>query len=275
MAEHIWVKPMGSLDIGVSQFGEEDCEKGHSYGPAVRDHFLLHFILSGKGVFSESGVDYALCEGEGFLIRPEEIASYKASEEDPWRYFWIGFSGKSASRLMGELGLEKTPIFTFHETASVHSAFDRMCRLPNTTLQGQLALTAELYGLLSRVFPAKGAALPSPRRFGLGQHYVERAIEYIRENYQANVTVAGLAEYLRLNRCYISDLFRRHTKVSPLQFLISTRMSKAAALLKEGRLTVTEVAKSVGYEDPLLFSRMFRKQYGTAPREYRKDFAEE
>ena len=273
MTEHVWVKPKGSPAIHVSQFGREDCRAGYCYGPAVRDHYLLHFIVGGRGVYSAGGRDYALGAGQGFLICPEEITSYTADGEAPWSYFWIGISGRAAADLVRDLGLGKErPVFCFPAEAEERYAEMRGCA--TESLWGQLALLGALYGLLSQIRPEAAEGAPSPRQYRTGRDYVESAILYIQENYPSPITVAGLAEYLGLNRCYFATLFREHTRVSPRAFLVSTRLGKAAQLLEGGRLSVTEVAKSVGYEDPLLFSRMFRKEYGASPLEYRRRFAE-
>ena len=268
MAEHIWVHPIGQPEIGIFQYGAENCAPRHRYGPALRDHYLLHFIVGGQGIFSHGGRDVALHAGEGFLICPEEITSYVADGEDPWHYCWIGFSGDGAERLLTAVGLsEEKAIFTFDKPEEILALFADLHKAKETELSGQLELTGILYRLLSRIRPA-GPRAAAPRRMGIGEDYVESAILYIREKYASPITVAGLAEYLGLNRSYFSALFRAHTKKSPKQFLSDVRMSKAAQLLSDGRLSVAQVAKSVGYEDPLQFSRMFRRFYGVSPREH-------
>ena len=75
----------------IVQFGEESCKSNHSYGPAIRNHWLLHFVRSGKGHFDNKRACYELSGGSMFIIRPGEVTYYEADSDDPWHYEWIGF----------------------------------------------------------------------------------------------------------------------------------------------------------------------------------------
>ena len=95
-----------SLDYGglpgqlrVDALGMERCAPGHRYGPAAREYTLIHCVFSGKGEFFADGKRYALGAGQGFLICPRMLASYRADEQDPWTYGWMGYSGALAAGL--------------------------------------------------------------------------------------------------------------------------------------------------------------------------------
>ena len=73
-----------SLSFGFA--GREQCMGSHSFGPAKRAHYLIHFIIKGKGVFFADEKKYVLKQRDMFLIRPGETTFYYADEEDPWEY---------------------------------------------------------------------------------------------------------------------------------------------------------------------------------------------
>ena len=75
--------------------GHQVCPAGHRFGPAIRDCFLLHFVIRGKGTLRTEEGEFSLEEGEGFLIFPEEVTTYTADEENPWEYFWVGVDANS------------------------------------------------------------------------------------------------------------------------------------------------------------------------------------
>jgi len=127
-----------------------------------------------------------------------------------------------------------------------------------------------LYLLLaSRMERSEGtraAGDPSDRK----DRYIRQATEFLAMNYSRRVSVADLSRHLGLDRSYLGGLFRARTGHSPQQYLLRLRMEKAAALVVESDLPIAAIARSVGYEDPLLFSRMFRKVKGQSPVGFRK-----
>ena len=70
--------------VTVYYCGYEKCESGHSWGPAMRNQYLLHYVISGRGEYTVGGETYCLHPSECFLIRPGERTFYSADREDPW-----------------------------------------------------------------------------------------------------------------------------------------------------------------------------------------------
>ncbi len=100
----------GSLFVNCC--GISRTEPFHSFGPAIKPHFVVHFVLSGKGKFSIGNKDYFLEAGYGFVIPPDVLTFYQADEMDPWTYVWVGFNGNMAEELMRDMGFSAaTPIF--------------------------------------------------------------------------------------------------------------------------------------------------------------------
>ena len=82
------------VDLGLYQFGKEQCAPAHSFGPASRNHFLFHYILSGTGKLmanDSKGITrtYHIKSGQGFMILPRQINTYIADETLPWEYAWL------------------------------------------------------------------------------------------------------------------------------------------------------------------------------------------
>ena len=95
-------------EVGELSFlfcGRQNCAPGDSVGPAVREHHLLHFCLSGRGVYQAQGHSYAIGPGEGFLILPGEVTSYQADQTEPWSHIWVGFDGSRAGEYLHSCGL--------------------------------------------------------------------------------------------------------------------------------------------------------------------------
>lgn len=99
----------------------------HSFGPAIKPHYMIHFIISGKGHFSIGGKKYPLEAGYGFLITPEELAYYEADANDPWTYVWVGFGGNLAPQTITLLGLSlQQPVFRCDDSDRIYEIVHNM-----------------------------------------------------------------------------------------------------------------------------------------------------
>ena len=100
------------------------------------------------------------------------------------------------------------------------------------------------------------------------ESYIDRAVRYINENYGFPITIKDVADYVGFDRSYFFKIFKQQIGVSPKEYLINQRMSKARSLMKDTEYSCYEICKMVGYEDYSNFSKTFKKRYGKTPREY-------
>ncbi|CAN7199219.1 AraC family transcriptional regulator [Paenibacillus sp. LjRoot56] len=265
--------PAGESDFTVLFAGESQTKPEHRLGPKVYDYYLIHYVISGRGVFSTHGEEYAIGAGDSFVIEPEQLISYVSDELDPWHYCWIAFTGVQAAKLVGEAGL--TPA-----NPIIHIARNR--HMPVLFRQIQLALKSKksnaqlkAAGYLNLLLGEYCEAMSTPVVTGLvaedeSDRIVQQAIHYLSTQYAEPITIEMMAESLGYNRAYLSRIFKRHTKLTPVTFLLKLRVDKARLLLRERlELTIEQIAASVGFYDPLYFSKQFRRWYGVSPSEYR------
>ena len=84
----------------------------HCFGPAMKPHYLIHYVLNGRGIFKMEGEEYPLEAGCGFLIEPGQMSFYQADEKDPWMYIWVGFAGERAEEYVKSMGISpRHPVF--------------------------------------------------------------------------------------------------------------------------------------------------------------------
>ncbi|MGE5550064.1 MAG: AraC family transcriptional regulator [Bacteroidota bacterium] len=252
----------------MCQCGAEDCAPNHDYGPAVRDHYLIHCIRGGRGVFRVGEKVYHLRENQGFLICPGIVTYYRADGDDPWRYAWVGFNGRKAQHYLEQAGLSQDkPIFTYARDGLLAECLARLVETAATAARGrEIRLLGFLYVFLSGLLETAEA---DPRPETQREFYVRRALEYLEMEYYRDISVAGVAKHLGLDRSYFSALFRAEMGVPPRDYLIRHRIEKACELMRDRRLTIAEVARSVGYADPLQFSKAFKRLKGLPPKGWR------
>lgn len=250
-------------------WGKEDCVPGHAVGPLIRDHYKVHFVHKGKGTVRVGDRTHTLAAGQAFFIYPRVVTYYEADRDEPWTYSWIGFQGDEAAQALARTALSpEMPVFPM-DMKLMPFLYERMCEAESEQASAGLQLQALLYSFLAALtatVPLNAAAKPASRK---QDAYVHQSIEFIHTHYGEDISVTGLARTLGLDRKYLSAVFKRSTGLPPQQYLLQYRMDKACELLGDGRYTVGEVARSVGYRDALLFSRMFKKTKGVPPKAYR------
>ncbi|MDI3310332.1 MAG: AraC family transcriptional regulator [Thermoanaerobacterium sp.] len=263
---------MGSkdgIDLCVYHCGMEQCVPGHYYGPAIRDHYLIHFIHSGKGKFHIDGKIYNLEKNQGFLICPDIITYYEADSVDPWTYSWVGFQGIKAEKLLKYAGLSRdNPIFTYDKSNFVRECFRQMMIATKLKRGNEIRLLGNLYLFLSELIENANYDITANKN--QRDLYINKAIKYIEMNYSRKITISDIAKYVSLDRSYFSTIFKNSLNTSPQEFLINYRLNKACELMKNPALSISDVSRSVGYEDPLAFSKIFKKIKGYSPMFYRK-----
>ncbi len=251
----------GFPGLNPISYGEERCSPGHSYGYASREYYLIHYIVEGCGCFARGGVTHSLGKGCMFLIRPGELTFYQADEKTPWEYVWIGFDGSLCPALLEEAGFPEE--ICWREAPQAARIFEELRAIPDRMPSTELSLCSRLFELLS-VLSAQDPPAHTSR------DYVTRTADYIRANYALPISIESIASMLGIDRRYLSRIFLRETGVTPKEFLVRVRLSRAAELLEGASCTVTETARSVGYEDVYNFSKIFKKKFGISPAFYRQ-----
>ncbi|MBS4196112.1 response regulator [Lederbergia citri] len=102
------------------------------------------------------------------------------------------------------------------------------------------------------------------------KHYTQKAIIYIQDHLDRNITLQEVADYVHINPNYFSEVFKREVGKSYIEFVKNARMEKAISILIETPAKISDVARQVGYEDIKYFSQQFRKYTGYTPSDYRK-----
>ncbi len=273
MKQSLLIHRLNHTDLNMYQCGTQNCDAGHYYGPAVRDHFLIHYIHSGKGKFCVGEKEYRLQKGQGFLICPDVVTYYQADNEDPWFYSWVGFHGLKAESYLKSAGLTlESPILTCEGDDFISFCFARMIAAKRLQRGREIHLLGLLYLFLSELIEQNGKGVLYAHTGSMKEYYVKKAIEYIEKNYSAKMSVAELAHHLALDRSYLGSVFKKQLGSSLQDFLINYRMDKACELMKNASLSIGDISRSVGYDDPLQFSKIFKKSRSISPREYRKNY---
>lgn len=263
------IKDQNFEDFYLLYCGYQECPSSYSFGPAVRPNYLIHYVVKGKGYYYVNDRKYTIEANQGFLIRPHELTFYHSDEDDPWTYLWIGFDGKKVKTYLKYSGMdENNYTFSCNETDLLNSYVNQMLKHDTLSHYNELSLQGLLFLFFAAL--AKSAETPYEEDVEIDNLYISKAIEYIQKNYQNPILVTDIANYVSLSRTYLTTIFQQTLHMSPQQFLLKFRITKASELLIHTDLPINAIAHSCGYTDPLAFSKTFKKITGLSPSQYRK-----
>lgn len=254
-----------ALPLSVKNVGFQQCTPGYRWGAGVRDHYLIHYVVSGRGTFTAAGRAFPVRAGEVFLVWPNVVVSYEADTESPWEYYWLGFSGPDAAALLARTDLRP-------DAPVLHIDFGRTFQRYITSIyeaRGQSAwsrtqMLGYAYLLLGKLIEGR----ESPEDRG---DVIDRAAAYIENNYAEPITVDDIASFAGVSRSWLYRGFMQRFGRSPTALLRETRLKTARTLLRGTTMHISEIAWSVGYPDALYFSRVFAASEGCSPSVYRAE----
>ena len=254
--------------------GWERCDPAHSFGPVARNHYLFHYVISGKGTHtaqnsSGDSITYKIRSGQGFMIFPHQICTYIADNELPWEYVWLEFDGLKVKEAVESCGLNIShPVYRPRHKDLAQQMKEEMLYITSHSHESPFHLIGHLYLFLD--YLTRSNAFPIQTKGGrMRDFYVKEAVTFIEQNFQNDITVEDIAAFCNLNRSYFGKIFHDTVGKSPQEFLISYRMSKAGELLKMTSLSIADIGNAVGYPNQLHFSRAFKNVYGVSPRAWR------
>lgn len=263
------------LDIRPYQYGWEECQPLHSFGPFVRNHYLLHYIISGQGMlFSHTTTgeihEYNLEADQAFLICPGQVNMYTADEKNPWKYVWIEFDGIRAEECLLQAGLEwDHPIYLPQSIEKGELLRDRMLYFYENSARSPIHLVGQLYLFLDELIEFSSTRQNTSEK-AQKDFYINEAVAYIQQNCGRELTIDEVAGFCKLNRNYFSRKFKKVMGCSPQEFLIRQRLTNATELMRLTDLPIKTIAAQCGYPNQLYFSQAFKKCYGLSPQEWRK-----
>ena len=249
-----------------------------TWRPKGRLDYQLLYIVSGKGHFYFHGEDRVVYAGRMVLIQPRQEQRYEYFGEDKPEVYWVHFTGSHVKNILRSYNIPMDdPIFYSGASSTYSYLFKEMINeLQNCKTGYEDLLTMYLRQIFLLVQRTRQEERPTVSTYI--QEEMEFARRYFNEHYNEPISIQEYAESRNMSVCYFQRNFKQIVKHTPMQYLLTIRVNNAASLLETTDYSMAEIAAIVGYEDPLYFSRLFRKIKGVSPRDYRnlvKDGAKE
>lgn len=241
-----------------------------TWRPRGRLDFQLLYIAAGKAHFHFDGKEQIVTAGHMVLYRPKEPQKYEYYGEDQTEVYWVHFTGGNVTNILRSYGLsDDKRVFYCGSGLDYRNLFRtminelQMCR-ENYAEMLEMYLR-QVFIMLHRYFLT---SLTTNNSHAVEE--IDRATLYFNEHYNENINIDEYAQSNHVSVSWFIRNFKHCTGSTPMQYILSKRIYNAEILLQNSSYNLTEIADIIGYDNPLYFSRIFKKVKGISPSEYRK-----
>jgi len=243
-----------------------------TYRPRGRVDFQILYIASGKAhfYFDKSEEDTVVTAGHMVLYRPKEPQRYVYYGTEQTEVYWVHFTGSNVTNILRHYGITKEMRVIETGTSLEYTRLFRQMILELQKCQDYYPelLTILLLQLLIHIQRQTGR--DHRRKDAYLEAEMEHAIEFFNEHYNTDINIEEYAASRGMSVSWFIRNFKQYTHTTPMQYLVERRMTNAQMLLETTNYNITEIGSLVGYDNPLYFSRIFKKQKGMSPSEYRR-----
>ncbi len=248
-------------EIYATDMEFEQCAANKERIKIMVPYTVIHYVLSGSGTINGQKIG----EGFAFASSMNSFMDYYPDADDPWSYIYIRLYGDGVKKAFSEAGFEEgmsVMNFTkFEELKNLLALYKSVCASKN---EEGAKLIANLLFMLHK------EKNEEPSSESMQEKNVRTVKNYIDNNYYKKITVTDISDKFHLSKNYVRNLFVKYLGVSPKKYIQKKRMDRAKTLLLETDISISTVALSVGYDDALLFSKMFLKEFSRSPQKYRQ-----
>ena len=240
-----------------------------THRPRGRLDFQLLYIAAGKAQFYFQGVERIVPAGHMVIYRPKEEQKYRYYGADQTEVFWVHFTGNNVRNIMRQYGIADSEQVirtgTSLEFTRIFTQMIQEMQLRRENYEELLVLLLrQLFILIHRQMHQ-----PPKARNSFLEKEIHLAVQHFQERYNTELSIDGYASSRGMSTSWFIRSFKEITGVTPMRYILTLRIANAQSLLENTDYTVAEISRIVGYDDQLYFSRLFKKQNGVSPSEFR------
>ena len=246
-----------------------------TWRPKGRLDFQLLYIASGKAHFHIDGDEKIVTAGHMVLYRPKEPQKYEYYGEEQTEVYWVHFTGGDVTNILRSYGLTKDKKIFYcgsdleyknHFRAMIQEL--QMCKenYPEMLEMYLRQIFIKLHRYFTTVSKVENSQIAED---------IDSAMLYFSEHYNEDICIEDYAKEHLMSTSWFIRNFKQYTGSTPMQYILSKRIYNAEALLQNEQYNITEISNIIGYDNPLYFSRIFKKVKGISPKEYRKNIIQQ
>lgn len=238
--------------------------------PRGRLDYQLLYVASGKTHFMINGEDREVTAGHMVLYLPRQMQDYVYYGKDKPEVYWVHFTGSDVKNILRHYDIPMDDNVFYCGVVSTYAyLFKEMIHELQTCRVGfQELLTMYLRQIFLLIQRSRLEQKPTVSTYM--QEEMENARRYFNEHYNEAINIEEFAASRSMSVSWFLRNFKQVTGMSPMHYILTSRINNAVSLLETTDYNVTEISTIVGYENPMYFSRLFKKQKGVSPTDYRR-----
>ena len=263
------LKQKDASDLSIHNIGYEACPPGYQYGPRICPYHLIHFVTEGCGMLFIQNLELPVKAGEAFLIPAEKIASYKGDDKTPWSYAWTGFLGTKSDSFFRQLTLASPEKYVLHnlDTKKYAALIQKAANRKEPGIINYYYANSVLLQIFSELSADVLQKESRTQRFLIA----DEIRYYLEMKYSEHLVITDVASNLGIHPNYLTAVFRKRFGMTPKQFLTERKIKKACQLLSDTDLPVGMIAQTLGFDDQMAFSKVFKKNIKLSPSAFRQE----
>lgn len=253
------------------------------YFPNARHHFrqrrkgckqfIFIYCVEGCGWVKVYKNTFRVLPNQFIIIPKNAPHSYWADEKTPWSIYWMHFDGSISSHIFEKYAERSLSPVTVPFTDERLALFGRIISVLSSGFNEQKIEYASIVCLnfLSSFIYYDLELSTEPNN---NDNLVDKIIDYLNNNIHKTITTQEIVENFHYSHSYLFSVFKKKTGYSIIHFFNLLKIQKACEYLNFTSLSVKEICFKMGFQDPLYFSRLFKKYMGLAPTEYRNELVD-
>lgn len=256
--------------LHLQETGELQALKPHTSSREALASYLFFMILEGSGRLDFDGESYLLSAGDCVFIDCQKAYAHR-SDQALWKLKWVHFYGPNMNGIYAKYR-ERGGKTVFHprDLCGFGALLEELFEIAKSgdyirDMRIFERLTSLLTLLMEESWDPERALCASAKKQSLQQ-----VKDYLEEHYRERISLDQLAERFFINKYYLTRIFKEQFGVSVGSYLAQIRVTRAKQLLRFSDLSVEQIGRECGIEEPAYFARVFKKVEKTAPGEYRR-----
>lgn len=258
-----------TLPVQIRMFGVNHLQES-IYRPHGVSYFQWFYCVSGQGELILNNQRNIIKTGQGFLIYPDQGHIYQAMSKY-WTLHIVAFNGPLCHNLLHLLQMDTSGAYHFSNSTIFENHIQKLLRIHERPSSCQsISYSKECYDFL---LDLSGCIIhTSPLSYSTENPFVLKIISWLEENYAQPINLNELSEIVHLTKDYMCTLFKKNTGQTIIQCLINIRLGHARQFLMQyPEIKIIDIAHMCGFDSPSYFGKIFKKNIGMTPEQYRKN----